>query len=311
MLKQFLTLLGSIAGINAIFYALGFVVTHIADASLGIGFEFTDRDPAFYVARGGMMVASILIVAIWPALAVILLTSAGQRALTRPGLLRRMPRLPELVERHVAGLAALAMLALAVLALVLLIAPLFDMPPLLFFEGDESRACEGALREALLSQDREYLAGMAAVFALLLGTFIGIAMAARRRIFVPGAGLSVFLASTAGVLFMAMLTVSYGKLSIPAKAPPVWITPAPQGEGAHRLLARSSDGVLIWLEAERKVHWIAARRIDALTVADDQVIAAPPCARQTAKENAYGSEDTAARDDAGDDVSVGLRYGSR
>lgn len=275
MLKQFGTFIawlsGSLAGITAGLYAFGFVATIGADELLGMTPGLNSRDAGFYIGRGGNLVMRTVIIAMWPALLVVtlgaLVSWAGHRfgraADERPGLLRRAARAAALPA------ASLAMFALAFVGLTYFIDPALDARNLLFASEVPPEACRARdpLTMAIFAQERDSLGLWFAGMAALAGTVAGLGALSRARLVEAGQGVWLSVASIAAFLTLVEVPLAYGVLAVETAPPPVRVEPPPDGQtDGLRLLARSADGILVWLEDERLVRWISSREISSFTV---------------------------------------------
>lgn len=275
MLKQFggfiAWLSGSLAGITAGLYALGFVATMGTDQLLGIGSEFTSRDPGFYIGRGGNLVMRTALIGIWPVLALIVVTAAFRWLAAKLALAQRRFLAPVgwLADSAVAPLTALVMFALALSAIVFVLQPALNVAGLLFATEIPTKICEEdhGLRRAILAQDRETLNLWFDAFALGAGALVGLGVVARTRLTRAGEGLWLAVAGLAGLLTLVAIPLAYGILVVQTDPPEVRIEPQLDGTPESvRLLSRSDGGMLVWLEAERHVRWVSARGIESVTV---------------------------------------------
>lgn len=287
MLKSFATFVawisGSLAGISAILYALGFVATKAADQVLGIGFDFATRDPVFYVARGSSLVMRTLIISVWPALAVLGIAAAvrwvcGARA--ADGDAAKGSTLRRLGAASAAPAVSLAMLTLAFLALASFVIPALDFEGLLFTTAGPERTCAqpNGVVKALMLQDHGTLNRTFTLFALCAGLIVGAGIALHDRFLQAGHAAWLAVAGLAGFLTLVGIPIAYGALVVEAAAPSVRITPAPAAAaGPTRLLARSNSGALIWLENEREVLWVSGGAIQTLVIGPSRPIVILAC----------------------------------
>lgn len=287
MLKQFGALIawisGSLAGISAVLYALGFVATKAADQVLGIGFDFATRDPVFYVARGSSMVMRTVLISVWPALAVIGVAALVRWAWNaRPDGSERAPMSPlrRVCRAALAPTVSLAMLVLSFAALSAFVIPALEFEGLLFTAPDPARDCvqPNGLITALMLQDHETLDRNFTLYALCAGLITGAGIATRNRLLQERPRAWLALAGLAGFLTLVGIPIAYGSLVVEAAAPSVSVKPMPaEAAMAMRLLARSNSGALIWLEAKREVLWISARAIESLTIGPSRTIVILTC----------------------------------
>ena len=286
MLKQFGALLawlsGSVAGISAVLYALGFIATKAADQVLGIGLEFASRDPVAYIARGGSVVMRTVIISMWAVLAVIAAAAVLRWGYVR---LRGAERAWLGAARRWAGAAAaptasLTMIVLVFAGLAVSVLPALQVEGLLFAGRMPEQVCTGKsdLVKAVLSQNRPALGVWFNIFAICIGLVAGLGIIARSRLVKEVQRAWLMLASLAGFLALVGAPIAYGALVVQISAPTVWIDPpASDGIAAMRLLSRSDGGVLVWLEDQQKVRWINASRIDVLTVGPGRPILSISC----------------------------------
>lgn len=284
MLKRFGALVawfsGSLAGISAILYALGFVATKSADQVLGVGLDFASRDAFDYIARGSSVVMRTALVAIWTVLAVLAAASMVRWADARFGLGNRQSLgvARRWADTLAAPAAALSMLFLAIAGLAVCVLPALQTTGLLFAVPRPGPACDGGIAAAIQSQNRGELRDWFNIYALCLGLITGIGLSARARLADENRRGWLLLSWLAGMLAFVGAPIAYGALVVQISAPDVWINQAPgDGTSGMRLLSRSGDGVLVWLEDKRKVQWISASHIDKLTVGPERAIATAAC----------------------------------
>lgn len=286
MLKQFGALIawlsGSVAGISAILYALGFIATKSADQVLGVGLDFASRDPFDYVARGGSVVMRTVIISMGPVLVVMALASLFRRGYARSGLGKRQSL--DMVRRWggvaAAPTTALTMIVLVFAGLTYCVLPALQVEGLLFAEAKPLDGCNdgGDIAAAILSQDRAVLGYWFNLFAVCIGLVTGLGIIARSRLALEGQRIWLTFAGVAGLLALVGVPIAYGALVVQASAPDVWINASPNdGASTTRMLSRSDSGVLVWLEDKRKVQWINVSRIDNLTIGRDRPILTVSC----------------------------------
>ncbi|NVK41741.1 MAG: hypothetical protein HWE39_10915 [Oceanospirillaceae bacterium] len=285
MLKQFSAFLawlsGSLAGIGAVLYALGFIATYAADQLLGISFAFSSRDPVFYMGRGASLIMRTLIIAVWPLLALVVLAASARWLSKRLAIAQRAGNgTQHWVSAIAAPAASLAMMALALLELGIVV-PALDVPSLLFLDiADFEQACltANALEAAVLSQKGPELSIWFSWLALCAGGVAGLGCLARSSLSREGQAVWLSVAGLAGFLTLTLVPIGYGLLAVRVSAPEIWITP-PQNENAGpvRLLSRSADGILVWMEEKRVVQWVSNHLIDTLTVGPRQPLIMNSC----------------------------------
>lgn len=287
MLRQFGTFLawfsGSLAGVSALLYGLGFVATMAEDQLLGIGFAVATRDPAFYVARGGSLVMRTLIFAIWPVLGFVVLAAMLRAAHARLGTAHRgwLEGARRVGRAGVAPLAAIAMLSLALLGLERLIMPGLEIDGLLFVNAIPADSCDGGdpLKRAIFMQDHAELGDQFMLVSLWAGVVLGLGVIAWPQVILEGNTLWLVVAGIAVFLTIVGVPVAYGIMGARIAAPSVQIEPMPgDNPGRIRLLSRSENGALVWLEEQQLVRWISARKIDTLTVGPGEPLLRLSCA---------------------------------
>lgn len=286
MLKQFGTFIawisGSLAGIGAILYGLGFVATMAEDRLLGIGFAFAIREPEFYVERGGSLTMRTLIPAIGPVLVLVAFAAAFRwlsRQLDLAGNARLVtPR--RLAQAAAPPLAAMVMLFVSLAGLVNIVGPALDVSGLLFSRGPPLENCDGAgeVAKAILSPESDARSAFFKRFAMHAGVVAGLGLIAWPHLLGSGKGLWLAIAGIAGFFALVGVPITYGILVAEKSAPEVWIEPPPNGgEERLRLLSRTNDSILIWLEDRRLLRWINAQQIETLTVGPGEPIIALSC----------------------------------
>lgn len=261
---------GSIAGISALLYAAGFIATKSADQTLGIEFEFAARDPVFYIRRGGLMLTRIAVLAVGPAVAVIVVLELMRRGGRRLGTLA--PGAAETASSLAAPLkapaASLVMVALVVggLAYCLDGAPKTD--GLLFETAPGPEIC---------ALDRDAEEGRFLIYAAIIGVVGGVGVVAGSALFSADQWFWACLAGFA--LFLALIgtPIVYGYLAVKPEAPRVWIEPFESDAGRMWLLSRGSDGALVWLEEQRMVEWVRSDKIETLRFGRKESIMSALC----------------------------------
>lgn len=260
---------GSLAGVSALLYAIGFLATKSADQALGLGFDFAARDPVFYIARGGSMIMTIAILSVVPAVVVIvmgeLLRRAGRRLAARaPATVQRVSGWAEILA---APVSSLAMVALVLVGLAYSVTPATNADGMLF----------AAIDVEFCARDRESLDQRFVLFAIIIGLVAGVGVIARASLLDAGQWLWSCLAGLALFLALVGTPIAYGALAVTPDAPRVWITPLEEDQGRMWLLSRAEDGAVIWLEEQRKVRWIRADQINTLTFGPSATIASVMC----------------------------------
>lgn len=283
MLRQFGTFIawlsGSLAGIGAALYALGFVATIGSDQLLGISSEFASRGPDFYIGRGGSLVIRTVLLAIWPVVGLILFATACRWICARLSQRKSLVTARRLATLAVAPSTAVAMLVIALSGLYVL-KPALSMEGLLFTEHIPADICKenDSLGEAILSQEHGVLNVWFDWFALGAGTLVGLAVIARTHLVSQGQSPWLAIACVAGLLTLVILPVAYGVMVAEFRPPEILIDPAPaDDQGRTRLLARIQGGLLVWLETQRRVRWISSDRVDAFTIGPDEPVASLSC----------------------------------
>lgn len=163
MLKQFGTFIGwlsgSLAGISAIFYGLGFIATMAEDRLLGIGFAFAIREPEFYLERGGSLAMRTLIPGLGPVLGLVLGAAALRWIIGKLDLAERDEIAPvwRLVESAAPRATAIAMLVVALAGLVKVVGPALDLSGLLFTDPSGPDVCNGSndVAKAILAPESD------------------------------------------------------------------------------------------------------------------------------------------------------------
>ncbi|MGA8261549.1 MAG: hypothetical protein WB783_15150 [Arenicellales bacterium] len=272
---------GSLAGITAILYSLGFVATKAADQILGVGFDFASRDPVFYVARGGSLVIRTALFAVWPALSVIALL-----AILRWGSHRISPRVPRLGDRwvRIANVAAAPAVALVMSVVTFAALRVYVLPTLKFgglvFTTPPKGACAHRedLLPALMAQDHAVLDKSFMLYALCAGLVLGIGIAARSTFVLNRPTPWLVLSGVAVFLILVGVPIAYGTLAVPVTAPNVRVDPPlAAATGRLRLLSRTDKGATIWLEDSRQVLWLSAGKIDSLIIGPSRPVATLSC----------------------------------
>ena len=273
---------GSLAGITAGLYTLGFVATIGADALLGIDAALNVRDPAFYIGRGASLLIRTLLIGMLSALPMIAIGEGvgwlcKQEAITR---LDAWGRARRILGAAVAPAASLAMLYLALVGLNGYILPSRAARDLLFTSEIAADICQASnpLTLAIFAQQREALDGWFTFMALIAGGVAGLAVIARERLAERGNGLWLSLASIAGFLVLIEVPLAYGFMAVEFAPHRIEIA-APQGtgEGPLRLIARSSGGLLLWREHEREMLWIRDSEVATFIIGAGTPIAPLGC----------------------------------
>lgn len=275
---------GSIAGISAVLYAIGFLATKSSESVLGIGLDFTDQDHFTLVARGASVIARTAIYGVWPALALIGLVRLGRWAIGRwrgEGAEATLAAM----ARYLVPVAAVAILVIVFLALRFHVADALGVKGMLFTAPAVAEACPvDDLRLAVLAQNVGVLQSSFAAFALWIGLLAGIAIVIRGRIVAPENRFWLFVAGTGTGLALIATPLAYGAQILEKKAAPVVLAPAPADDpGAMRLLSRAGDGILVWLEDRHEVRWIARANVSEMTIGPAETIRVVGCPEDTSK----------------------------
>lgn len=273
---------GSLAGITAGLYALGFVATIGADTLLGIDSALSAREPAFYIGRGANLVMRTLIIGMLSALPIILLGGAVRWLNGRPVLDRLDPsgRGRRVIGASMAPLSGLAMFMLAMVGLRVFVLPARAAHDLLFTSEISAEICQARnpLTLAIFAQDRHALGDWFTWMALLAGAVAGLALLSHERLASAGQGIWLVIAATAGFLVLVEVPLAYGFMAVEITPHRVEIaTPPGSGAGPLRLLARSNGGLLLWRESERGALWIKDSEVKSFTIGAGAPIAPLGC----------------------------------
>lgn len=285
MLKQLSGLVGwvsgSIAGLSAILYAIGFLATKASDNVLGIGLDFTSQDHFEYVARGSSVIARTAILGGIAAVCLLGLVRLG----------RWVGRVLRLTERSYIGhvlrwldawmpvACAIALLAGFLYAFGIYVKPGMEAGGLLFLNRADAALCTGhPILKAVITQDIKASGGAFNKFAFAAGLILCLGFLIHKRLLEPAKRFWLVIGAIGVGLTILMTPVAYGTLAHEKLAPEVDITPAPDPDpGRMRLLSRAGDGVLVWLEDRRQVRWISKKRIEIMTVGREKPISAAAC----------------------------------
>ena len=278
-LKSFLVwVAGALAGITAILYACGYLVTRSHLAMLGL-YGLVDFGADHFLQEGAKFAVTIAYMALRPLLSVVvllglvvLLVRFVGSLLARPGagswgtgaIGNIAARVPPESRRRLAYLLCLgALLAHATVAYDYFENPL-NVVNLLY--ADPASAKPGSLDALVLAGDRARLHGR--FEGLLWSTLLAasLTVAAWRTV---GAGrrhgnlLMLPFAVTLG-LYLVTLPMDYGVLERPVNYGAVSFTSdpgtLPQGDNLY-LLDKKSDGFVVWNKTTRRVVWVPASKI--------------------------------------------------
>ncbi len=278
-LKSFLVwVAGALAGITALLYACGYLVTRSHLAMLGL-YGLVDFGADHFLQEGAKFAVTIAYMALRPLLSVVvllglvaLLARAAGSVLARQGnggwrtgaFGKIAARAPPESRRWLAYLLCLgALLAHATVAYEYFENPL-NVVNLLY--ADPAMAKPGSLDALVLAGERARLHGR--FEGLLWGTLLAasLTVAAWRAV---GAGrphsnlLMVPFGVTLG-LYLVTLPMDYGVLERPVRYGAVIFTSdagaLPQGDNLY-LLDKKSDGFVVWNKTTRRVIWVPASKI--------------------------------------------------
>ncbi|MEQ8965509.1 MAG: hypothetical protein RID91_06770 [Azospirillaceae bacterium] len=272
---------GSLAGVTAILYALGFVATLTHLRLLGLSPTLVPHEPTVQVARGGMALVHAFVLLV-PTLAVLVVATAlgslawrlfrGERPATAAEATPRPVR-----EALLAGLLIAATWAAVLAGLLGGLRPALAAGDLLYRDLGALCAEGTEIVTALLRQDREALgtrhvmvtaAALVALAAAWSCARIGIVRRAPAR--------SLLLLLPAVALALLLLPMSYGVFVLRGEWSPVTVRladgetlggtaageTAKENEADALLIRNATDGVLVWLTGDRSLRWIDRRGVD-------------------------------------------------
>ena len=266
---------GSLAGISAILYALGYLVTVANLDMLGLDPLAFRYDPTFYIERGAgfLQVSGLYVGQLWLPLLVVLALAvpAGQMALRHEA--KWLTKGPFRTLAHhrdwwkAAGYVALLLLLGAQLRSHFLYPQDLGVSGMLHATAD-SGAGGGPIREWILAGDEARLQDRYSVFVnqqmvivvLTLAAW-GLARAWRWR--------ALLLAPFAIVLAISFvwLPLEYGKLALPNKFPQVLVRLERAAESAGPapaimyLLNKTESEFVLWDADRRKIVWVPSRMV--------------------------------------------------
>lgn len=283
-LKSFLVwVAGALAGITAILYACGYLVTRSHLAMLGL-YGLVDFGADHFLQEGAKFAITVAYVALRPLLSVVvllglvvLLVRAIGPVLAHRGaggwLTGAMGKVSALVSpesrRKLAYFLCLgALLAHATVAYDNFENPL-NVVNLLY--ADPAAAKPGSLNALILAGDRARLHGR--FEGLLWSTLLAASLTvAAWRAVGAGRSHSNLLMMPFGVtlgLYLVTLPMDYGVLERPVNYGAVSFTSdpgtLPQGDNFY-LLDKKSDGFVVWNKTTRRVVWVPASKIQRVEV---------------------------------------------
>lgn len=276
---------GSIAGIGAMLYLLGYLVVISHLYRYGIG-PLPGYDHRLYLEHGGRFLLDLLNVHLLPPLLVLslaiilvlaliaLLRGWAQRHKHRlSGLHYAMGRVRErLSTLHGGSLAYALLLVLFLLfidtALELLRAPLNEAE--LLFAGQPFLSTPDVARAQF-----DIILGVELVILLFLLLSSRLTRGWRRR----ALGMAPFVLP--GLVCLLLLPVSYGALVLDLMHHPVTLKPKVEG-GPHYLLTATDRLLVIWDRKRKKLLWIPQGRLESLELGPREPILQPSPRREEA-----------------------------
>jgi hypothetical protein len=272
---------GSVAGLSAMLYAIGFLATKASDDVLGIGFDFTSQDHFEYVARGSSVIARTAILGGIAAVCLLGVVWLGRWVGQAMWLSERavIGRVLEWVDGWVPVLCAIALLAGFLLSFGAFVKPAMDAGGLLFLTGADAGLCNGhPILRAVITQDIRSSGAAFNMYALVAGLILCLGFLIHKRLLEPSNRFWLVIGAIGVGLTILMTPVAYGILAHEKLAPEVELSPAPDPDpGRMRLLSRAGDGVLVWLEERHQVRWISKKKIEIMTVGREEPISAVAC----------------------------------
>ncbi len=277
---------GSIAGIGAIFYALGYLATLANLHLLGLDFLAVRYEPTFYIQRGAgfLLLSGMDIGQFWFGLFVAAaLGVLGWRLAAGRGWspARRQPW--RSFALHKGAWATAAYLALLVL-LALQLRAHFLFPEDLAVSGVLYPAAEGAgagspIREWILSGQNDRLQDRYAIFVnqqVVIGVLLLLAWALNRA-WRWGALLTAPFAVVFAIS-LAWLPLEYGKLALANKFPQAVIRldrpaePAAAQPALTYLLNKTDSEFVLWDAQRRKIIWVPSRAVASAEIFESRTL---------------------------------------
>lgn len=284
---------GSLAGIGAIFYAFGYLITLANLHMLGLDLLAFHYEPTFYIQRGaGFLLLSAMDVGqFWFWLFVVLaLGFLGGRALRRRGggLIARQPFRG--IAKHRDLWKALAYLALLLLLARQLREHLLFPEDLsvagVLYPADGAAAAASPLRQWIVAGKTSLLQDRYAIFVnqqVFIGVLLLLAWGLSR-----GWRWGALLTAPFAVVFaisLAWLPLEYGKLALPNKFPQALVrvehSAGPAGDPSRLmyLLNKTDSEFVLWDPQRHKIVWLPARTVASAEISASrslsQIVDAP------------------------------------
>jgi len=272
---------GSVAGITAIFYATGYLVTLANLRLLGLDQFVSTFDPAFYISRGGSFfyyVGSLFIIVLLLLVPLIFLLVGAKGALEALHVrLEKRARYRNLVKRLAVGpsIRRGALVAVLLLVLAAAFASTFrNVTSLLavsgiLFAGDLSAGNDPDSMIRLLAcgsaeaKDPRFfdVFKIAALIGLLLYVVLRLARDFERRALVVAPFALSF------VVYVSALPFVYGAVKIPTAFSEIALRTGPDTDiglvTRTYLVNKSENDFIVWAPDEGRVVWVAASTVPA------------------------------------------------
>lgn len=254
---------GSLAGLMAVLYALGFIAMMAHQRLLGLDWAFVARDTLVFLGIGGQVAATFILLAPLILFGVLILGESLGWALTQVSAWREgWRRMPGAVARW---LVRHGVWFLAVAASFLMInatdgfGGALSVTGLLFQSQAELASAQGVkaiLLDEAASAARQARANEIAMYAVAaLGVIWYAARILMRR---RAPAIAVVIFAGVGIQALGALPIAYGIFSMRLALHPIQFPADQHGvPDGLRLIEREGEGLWLWNPKTREVTWIA------------------------------------------------------
>ncbi|MEM7508027.1 MAG: hypothetical protein AAF415_14925 [Pseudomonadota bacterium] len=263
---------GSLAGLMAVLYALGFIAMMAHQRLLGLDWAFVARDTLVFLGIGGQVAATFILLAPLILFGVLIVgESAGWALSSMSGWREGWRRIPGALARWL-GRYGIWFLAVAASLLMIRATQGFQgalsITGLLFQSQVELANSEGV--KTMLIDDTAAGARQARANEIVMYAVAALGViwyAARILLRTAAPAIAVIIFAGVGVQALGALPIAYGIFSMRLELHPIQVSSdrdhLPSG---LRLIEREGASLWLWNPATREVIWLAPNQIDSFDV---------------------------------------------
>ena len=261
---------GSLAGLTAVLYALGFIAMMAHQRLLGLDWAFVARDTLVFLGVGGQVAATFILLAPLTLLVVLAIgETIGWLLGIATGWKEGWRRRPGAAARW---LSRNAVWFLAVLAAGLMTRAMdgfggaLSVTGLLFMTPADLAAATGITAELVNGTETAARQNRATDIVVNAIAALGVTWyAARLLMKTPAPAIAVVIFAGVGIQALGAVPIAYGIFSMKLELHPIRF-PAGDLPRGLRLIEREGAGLWLWDPATREVRWLEPGQVETFTV---------------------------------------------